>query len=290
MSCRQCFSGGVHDHAEPTGHEEVKHGKTCYIAEAPANEAHGKPTIICITDAFGLKLINNKLLADAYARKTGCRVIVPDIVPGGPASLSLIDSLHQFSQPVAWYDVFGQVRRLIAGIGVLWVLIPFLRRANPPKSYPVVLQFVRAVRNELPLGTKLGVAGFCWGGYASTRLCMEFDSSVPTNKRLIDAQFCAHPSGLTLPQMVVDAISAKVPYCMAIGDRDVVVRKTEVENLEAAIRQTVGVSSSANPYEIRSYEGCTHGFAVRAHPDDKHEMQCSELAKDQATEWFKKYL
>lgn len=291
MSCTNCFTGGIRT-ASPTGREEIISGKTCYIADPPpaastrSNQAGDPSTIINITDAFGLKLVNNKLLADIYAQHTGCRVIVPDIVPGGPASLSLIDSLHRFSQPVAWHDILGLMRKLIAGVGVLWVLVPFLRRAAPPKSYPVVHDFVRAVRKDLAPGTKLGVAGFCWGGYHSTKLCSETCDGQP----LIDAQFCAHPSGLNLPQMIVDAVSTTIPYSMAIGDRDVVVPKPQVTNLEAALRTAVGEASLVNRYEIVSYNGCTHGFAVRAHADDKHEIRCSEMAQQQAADWFRKYL
>ena len=134
----------------------------------------------------------------------------------------------------------------------------------------------------------MGVCGFCWGGYGSTNLCKE--TTVPGgSEKLIDAQFCAHPSGLKVPDMIVDAVATGVPYSMAVGDMDIVMGKGQVDATEAALRQKVGASDTNN-YEIRTYPGCKHGFAVRANTSNKVESDGAELAKVQAIDWFNKYL
>lgn len=290
MSCQKCFQGAIHTHNVPQGYEKVYLGKKCYIVEPTDLPLESTSVILFITDAFGLNLINSKLLADEYAQKIGCRVIIPDIIPGGPTSLSLIDYLYQYNRPVAWYNLFSQARRLISGLGVLSILLPFLYRAAPPKSYPGVLAYTQALRNDLPAEAKLGVAGFCWGGYHSTRLCTETFIADGSSKQLISAQFCGHPSGLTVPNMLIDAISTNVPYSLAVGDRDVVLSKSTVDSIVVAARKIIGEEYPANNYEIKIYKDCGHGFAVRGHPDDKAEMKGAEQAKVQAVEWFKKHL
>lgn len=39
-------------------------------------------------------------------------------------------------------------------------------------------------------------------------------------------------------------------------------------------------------HEVNIIEGAKHGFAVRTHPDDKHQMECADKAERQAVEWF----
>ena len=75
MSCPECFRGAVHTHAEPTGAIETIHGIKTYVAGG-SDASRSKSTIIYFPDAFSLKLVNNKLLADKYASATGCKVIV----------------------------------------------------------------------------------------------------------------------------------------------------------------------------------------------------------------------
>jgi dienelactone hydrolase len=259
MSCPDCFKGGVHSHGTPTGKEETLYGKKCYVASAPSTST-SKSAILFLTDAFGLELINNKLLADKYAAQTGFKVVVPDIIPGGPAPVSLINAMQDLMASVAWLDFWGQLRRISAAFSVITAMVPFMYRAAPAGAYPHTLKFARAMRADLPASAKMGVAGFCWGGFGSTKLCTE-TAIEGGSERMIDAQFCGHPSGLTVPDMVVDAVSKlKVPYSMAIGDKDFVMGKGQVLEIEAALRQKAG-EPEVNNYEIKIYPGCGHGVS-----------------------------
>ena len=70
-------------------------------------KVHDK-AIICLTDMFGLDLVNPKIIADKYAEQLGCNVYVPDLFGGElvelcPVSMSDItvqeghQSHHAFS-------------------------------------------------------------------------------------------------------------------------------------------------------------------------------------------------
>ena len=296
MSCPDCFKGAIHSHAgEAKGTTETLYGRTCYIASPPTktNVTSNGATIIYITDSFGLNLINAKLLADRFATETGCRVLVPDVVPGGGISIAVLAANERADEPVAWWDVLGQLRRVYNKALVGFLTFRVLLWSSPKAAYHNnVLPFARAVRAGLPAGAKLGVVGFCWGGYGSTNLCKE-SAMEGGSERLIDVQFCGHPYGLTTPDMVIDAVTrCKVPYSMAIGDKDRWLSKDKVEQTRAALNQVIESGGGESGYsgEIRVYEGCTHGFVVRAKPGNEVETSAAEEARVQAVDWLKRYL
>ena len=289
MSCPHCFSGGIHDHATPQGKMETLYGFSCYVASPPAGST-SKSEIVFLCDAFGLKLINNKLLADRYAADTGMKVIVPDVLPGGGVDVYGLDLLDTVTKPVGWIDIMGQLRRAWAVVNAMYLVVPFMMKANVNKFYPSILNFVRAVRKDMHPGGKLGVCGFCWGAFASTKLCTESATDGDGSVRLIDAQYNAHPSQLKTPDMILDAITKyKVPYSVAVGDVDMAWGVKSVHETQAALREKVGVPET-NDYEIRIYPGCHHGFAARAKKEDKVEIEGCEEAAKQAIVWWNKYL
>jgi dienelactone hydrolase len=168
-------------------------------------------------------------------------------------------------------------------------IIAFIYRAKPAAVYPSILAYARNVKNDLPEGGKLGVAGFCWGGYGSTMLCVESAVDAESD-RLIDAQFCAHPSKLDFQKVIPEAVmNFKVPYSMAIGDMDMALKKEVVEDLQKALKEKIG-EPEENGYQIQMYKGCKHGFAVRANPENKVEIAAAEQATKQAVDWFNTHL
>lgn len=292
MSCPDCFRGGKAI-GEPKGRMSTIHGVSTYVAGTPST-ATSTSTIIYFTDAFGLALENNKLLADAYALATGFRVLVPDIIPGGPMSPDLLDLMDRVKEPVPLFNVWGQLTRITSFFQILGHAVPFLYRAYPSNktSFEPCLDYARKVKAELPPGAKLGVAGFCWGGYQSINLCAQ-PAVVGGDERLIDAQFCAHPSGLKVPTDIVNAVTTfKSAVAVAHAQNDKPLPTAKIEETEALLRQKVGTGEGENGfnYQIKIYEGVDHGFAVRAKPGSEVEANAADEAKAQAIEWFKKWL
>jgi dienelactone hydrolase len=269
------------------------HGRAVYVASPPSTSStKSSSTIIYLPDAFGYKFINNQLLADTYSARTGMNVMIPDVIPGEGMSTTILPLMDLIFKPVAWWDLLGQVKRVFLAIQVLYLGIPFMINANPNKALPPIIDFARAVKAEMSAGGKLGVCGFCWGGYPSTALCAE-PVAPGSDERLIDAHFCAHPSRVDTPAAIVEAIEKfKVPYSLAAAERDTRLTMKQVEELSAALRQRVGSGDGENGcyYEIVTYPGCNHGFAVRAKPQDEVEMEGAGKACEQAIEWFKRWL
>jgi dienelactone hydrolase len=257
MSCPDCFKGAIHDHSQAVGHEETLYGTRTYISSPPSTSTSSSTILFCC-DGFGLNLVNNKLVADQYAAATGFRVLAPEQIPGGGVNLAVLDAMDTLYDEVAWWDIRGQLRRLMAVLTAMRYFIPFTIRANPSKAYPDVLAYARKVKADLPPGAKLGVCGFCWGGYQSTALSAE-PAVEGGSERLIDAQFCAHPSALKAPAMIVDAVTKfKVPYSLAHASLDFNITNKVVEETEAILRQKVGLGDGENGcnYEMKIYEGC----------------------------------
>lgn len=83
MSC--CVGGSIHN-GNTTGEERELYGLNVYVS-SPANNVTPKAVIVFIPDAFGWKFINNRLLADKYAKKGQFLVLLPDFMNGEIALL-----------------------------------------------------------------------------------------------------------------------------------------------------------------------------------------------------------
>jgi carboxymethylenebutenolidase len=87
MSCKDCSKGNVLS-GYPTGVIDTNTGAYFAAARNPSSRA-----IVLLTDAFGLPLVNCKIMADRLSQELSCDVWVPDMFDG-PYSLSLIIFFH----------------------------------------------------------------------------------------------------------------------------------------------------------------------------------------------------
>lgn len=293
MSCPECFTGHVH-HGTPKGTIEELYGAQTYVTLPPSSNAEPKHTIIFYCDAFGLNLVNNKLLADRYAAETGCRVLAPDLFPGGAASVETMMALNNLLRPVpsslSYLNPFMYMGKAYNLARTLGAMAPFMYYNNPSKAFLGCLRYAREVRAAMPSDGKLGVAGFCWGGYQVTKLACEPVTEGADDKALVDAVFTAHPSALKAPDDVVAAIDKfKVPYSCAVAEIDFQFDKKAAHNAEKTLKEKLG--AGVGTYEFVVWEGCHHGFAVRASPDEGATGDKGyEGAAKQAVDWFNKHL
>ena len=87
-----CCTGTLHD-GTPVGRVETLHNFPCYITDPPLNAAP-KAIIILIPDAFGWELPNSRVLADNYAKRLQCQVLLPELMDGHHLDWALLDSLN----------------------------------------------------------------------------------------------------------------------------------------------------------------------------------------------------
>ena len=93
MSCRDCFSGSVHE-GVPQGFITKVFGVDTYVSEPPDGAA-AKGIIVIIPDALGQPFVNNQLLADHYAAKGSYRVYLPDFMKGYACPPWMLDGLRK---------------------------------------------------------------------------------------------------------------------------------------------------------------------------------------------------
>ncbi|EFX05945.1 stomatin family protein [Grosmannia clavigera kw1407] len=265
MSCADCYTGSVHE-GKPRGKTIELHGLQAYVTEPTGNRAP-KAIIVILPDAFGWEFVNNRLLADHYADKGDYKVYLPDFMLGR-------------STPA---DVIPSMRDLISG-GLLWKpyylcrvavgMVPFLLTNYIGKSHPRVRLFFERLRAAEGSDALIAAAGFCWGG--KHVLLMSHDI-VP----LINAGFVGHPSFFS-PSDVAAPVT--VPVAAAVGSLDPtlpaasvdVMRKgLEAETLAEAVRGQVTV-----------YDGCGHGFCVRADSTYNDITKQALASEDQCIAWF----
>lgn len=93
MSCPDCITGEYLP-GEPTGTISIQ---GAYFSPAPVVEENIesppiKHTIVFLTDAFGLPLVNSKIMADNLAKRLNCDVWVPDLFAGTHVAASLVEN------------------------------------------------------------------------------------------------------------------------------------------------------------------------------------------------------
>jgi dienelactone hydrolase len=94
--------------------------------------------------------------------------------------------------------------------------------------------------------------------------------------------FFAHPAKFE-PRQVVTAVEKGVKVSFAHAAEDMSLPMAKVD-------ETKRVMEGKEGFELKVYEGCVHGFAVRATPGKEKEAKAADEALQQAVEWFKKWL
>jgi dienelactone hydrolase len=143
---------------------------------------------------------------------------------------------------------------------------PWFYRHRQAVTIPIVKKFFTKLR-ELHPDTKIGVAGFCWGG----RYAILLGQTQFNDTQLVDAVFAGHPSLVSIPADVSDP---QVPVSIAVASTDSVFSPAMAAKTE---KLWVGYGID---YEIEIYEGAKHGFCVRGNmKNDKEKgdmMKASE--------------
>ncbi|KAK0666920.1 dienelactone hydrolase, partial [Cercophora samala] len=216
----------------------------------PRTKPRARDAILLLTDVFGLKLLQNKLLADSFAR-AGYLTIVPDLFAGSPAPSDINDPASaNFSIPA------------------------FLAAHQPPVTDPIISAAIGYLRSDLNI-SQIAAAGYCFGGRYAFRAANP--ASVLGGA---DVAFAAHPSLLTNEE--ISGIVA--PVSVAAADRDELLTAAQRANLEGLLL------AGGERYQVATYGQTPHGFAVRANYSVESERFGKEGAFLQAVGWFDHFL
>lgn len=210
----------AHD-GTPKGRIQTIQNVTTYISKPNAHPltqfARRDVAIIYLTDVFGIELLQNKLLADSFAR-AGYLTIAPDMFKGEALSTDIN----------------------LPGVD----MGAFIGRHNPSTQDPIIAKAIAYARSQ-PGITKVAVTGYCWGGRYAFRF-LEAGKGA-------DAAFAAHPS--LLMDSEISAIAGPVSVAFAEDDSMLLpARRSEMEDLLLATNkpyQTTLYSGTHHGFGVR---------------------------------------
>ncbi|KAF7344180.1 Dienelactone hydrolase endo--beta-d-glucanase [Mycena venus] len=246
--CADCVKGVIHD-GTPEGKLEVIDGVQCYIATPTCEYAKDK-VLLYFTDAFGIPLVNNRLLADAFARN-GFKTVIMDYHRGGSIP---VGTMHRPSQG---FDMDG------------WL-------ANHTKAdcRPPIDRVVAALKAEGV--TKFGATGYCMGGYYVVQLALD---------NVICAGSAHHPSFLDVPgDLEKYAATSKAALLINSCETD------WQFGPDAQAKADEIFANFEPGYKREYFVGCDHGFAVRGDVNVPIIKAGKEGAFKATVEWMRKYL
>jgi len=202
--------------------------------------------------------------------------------------------MDKIMTPASWlvtlfYKPIYVVQAMIAAI-------PWKFKTRISVTHGPIVSFFQALRTSPPPFTTgnlgIGAAGFCWGGKHALLLAQNAPSSrvrrhesqisFETLEPLIDCTFTAHPSYIDVPK---DIEAITIPTSVAVGDEDMAMKVPLVKQMKEILEV-----KKKGDHEVNILPGAKHGFSVRTHPDDEHEMECAEKAELQAIKWFTRFL
>ncbi|KAJ5542461.1 Dienelactone hydrolase [Penicillium sp. DV-2018c] len=276
MACPNCFSGHIHQ-GTPRGEVTSIHGLQAYTTK-PLNDEPHRGIIIIVPDAFGWEFVNNKILADNYAKKGKYLVYLPDFMNGHAASISMLTCTKEVlntSGIITWLTKPYYIASLLKHV------IPFKYYNTFEATWPIVENFFKSVRENEGAELPIYGAGFCWGGKHIVNLAAGVGTA-SNGKPLLNAGFTGHPSFLQIPAEI-EKIS--IPVSFALGDKDMVVKPPQIEQIKRVFASDAGAGKG----EVVVYEGAGHGFCVRADFVLDDASKQADEAEDQALAWFEKY-
>ncbi|KAL2270504.1 hypothetical protein VTJ83DRAFT_2688 [Remersonia thermophila] len=255
----ECLDKSAVVHTGTPAGKEIKYANlTFYVAEPdprnPRTKARAGAAVLYLSDVFGLGIVENKLLADSFAR-AGYLTIVPDLFDGSPAP--------------------GDIS--VPGFNTT----EFLARHNPTTIDPKIASSIRYLRRNRRI-SRIGAPGYCFGGRYTFRFAGPSGVASVQNGRdaYIDATYAAHPSLLSAEEIL--AIGAPASIAAAATD--------PLFDDDARVAAEKTLKQSTQPYRVTVYSGTDHGFAVRANLADPEQKEGKEEAFLQAVAWFDRWL
>lgn len=138
--------------------------------------------------------------------------------------------------------------------------------------------FFEQLRQAEGADAPIAAAGFCWGGKHVLLLAHE---EVP----LINVGFVGHPSFFD-PSDVAAPIT--VPVAVAIGSLDPTLSPASVDTIRKGLE--ADTLADAVRGQVTLYDGCGHGFCIRADSTYNDVTKQAQAAEDQCISWFDKHL
>ncbi|KAL4073104.1 dienelactone hydrolase [Scleroderma yunnanense] len=273
MVCPDCNRGSILP-GTPTGSIVKVHGLDAYFAPAPSPSEidNSSVAVVVLPDAFGLTLVNTKLIADILAKDLACDVWVPDLFNGEP--LLRVDGMEVQLIPdrpgrTSLWDTLRLYLVLIPRMGIII-------RNRPSVVDARIKSFIKTIREENGY-SKIGGVGYCFGGGVAARLA--------ANPNDLDSVVICHPALISL----ASAKNAKSPTSWVCAEEDSSFPRDMRLKAEAILVKRKDKDDSVS-YEFIDYKGTVHGFANRPNLALEEVKAAFEQSLMQTKAWLRKTL
>ncbi|KAL7597945.1 hypothetical protein Lser_V15G23450 [Lactuca serriola] len=203
-----------------------------------SGNADSKVALLFISNIHGYGVPKFRKLADKVA-SAGYYVVAPDFFHGDPITPET---------PIS----------------------DWLKNHGPVEAVEPAKLVIKALK-EMGI-TKIGAAGFCWGGKVAVELAKEDDIQVAA---------LLHPSFVTLD----DIKGVKVPTAILGAEIDNKSPPELVKEFELALQAKLEVD-----HFVKIYGGVSHGWTVRYKDEDAEEVRSAEEAHEDLVGWFNNHL
>ncbi|KAK4433977.1 1,4-beta-D-glucanase [Sesamum alatum] len=212
-------------------------GLNSYIS----GSANSDTSVVLISDVYGYEAPHLRMLADKVAA-AGFYTVVPDFFRGDP---------FVNGRPDKPFHIWFKNHKYDQGFEDAKVVVEAIKRNNI---------------------TKIGVAGFCWGGKVNVEL---------TKHAYIDAAVLLHPSNVSIQ----DIRGVKVPISILGAEIDQFSPPMLVREFESILKKKPEFDSF-----VKIFPGATHGWTIRYKDEDKLATKSAEEAHNDMLSWFIKHL
>ncbi|ETS64892.1 hypothetical protein PaG_00865 [Moesziomyces aphidis] len=266
--CVHCTSGSRIP-GEPKGKIESLHGFNTYVATpaSPSADSASK-AIIYFYDAFGLNLVNNKIIPDLLADATGLTVYVPDMFNGGGISEAALSSAPMTAQSARSSGIVQKLKTVAA----FATTTPFFVRHFPATKIGPMKKWIDELKASKGY-TRLGGTGFCYGG----KLVIALNGTGH-----IDVSVANHPSMITKG----DIAGIKNPILFNVAEYDPIFSEAYAKQVE----QDWAKRQDAPLHKFEYYPNTVHGFAARPDLAEKQVKDAFEKAFERSVEFWKSNL
>ncbi|KAM0747809.1 alpha/beta-hydrolase [Meredithblackwellia eburnea MCA 4105] len=235
-------------------HSGVAVGKETVVAGLPAyvsGPEESKKAVLIISDVYGYKLNNIRVLADHYASDANVRVFVPDFFGGAAAP----------TDPEGRAKWFANIE-----------LFKVEHSPHDPKHLAKVEEVIAEIRKT---HSSIAAMSFCWGAPAALHL---------SAKGLVECTGVAHPTETEVKHYTASekptlVLCAATDHMFPPVLRNKVEEAMEVRALEARIWS-----------KFVLYPGTVHGFASRGDEKDDFTATAMADAKATAVAFFNQFL
>ena len=265
--------------------------------QSEADTSAPKKVILFLTEGHGIYLPNAQLLADSFASRLNCDVLMPDQFAGQSRLPKGIEPNFPPGAKVPWIEDKNDPNYELRGLATplqdkaetsdayqflkppWWVqegpkaFEEWKMRHEPPVTDPLLARVIAYIQKAYGKDVKIGGVGYCFGGRYVMRLM---------GVGIIDVGVVNHPSFFTMEEVAKLRKGKKLALYAAETDDILPPEKR---------RQTEDVLTSVGATWMSTvFSGTEHGFSVRGDLSVKEVRLAKERAFKGAVEWFNDWL